>query len=99
MKSRLKSVVSLFTALAFWLLTLKAPNVRLKDGSTLRLEFVRYQRNGIEGGPRTRMDTVRGWLGKILGLRTYSRHFISPDSLVFWISRRQKDTGRYMDFD
>lgn len=92
-------LAGLVAAVAYWILTPEAPSVRLGDGSTLKLECVRYQRKDSEGQRQPWINTLRGWVAQKLGRPTFSRRGLQSDSLVYWISRREKETGNYMEFD
>ena len=92
-------VCVLLAALAIWIRTPEVPSVRLKDGSTLRLEFVGFQRKDSEGQKLRWLDPIRSWVAQKLGRPIFSRPGLQSDSLVYWISRREKDTGKYMGFD
>src|SRR5262249_2902536 len=76
----------------------KAQSVRLADGSTLTLEFVSYQLTDSGEPRRSLVGAARRWLIQKLGVPTFARR-APTNSLVFWLSRRQKDTGKYMEFD
>lgn len=85
--------------LAFWKLPARAPSIRLGDGSVVTLEFVSYEQRNPAVRRQTWMGKAQLWLAQKLGRPTFSSRPVVNDCLVYWISRREKGTGRYLGFD
>src|SRR5690242_18424841 len=64
---------------------------RLKDGSTLRLECVRYKRKSASTPWQRWIEQGRNAIAQSLGRPVFNDTFAPPDSLVFWISLRDRD--------
>lgn len=92
-------VTAVLAAVAFWKLLPKASTIRLSDGSILTLEHVSYEQKNPDVRARSWLTNAQIWLAKKLDRPTFSRPPVRNDCLVYWISRREKGTGKYLGFD
>ncbi len=87
-------LLAVVVALVVESLPRRVPSFRMPDGSILRLEYVTYQRT-----PRlVWLKKAKDWMTAKLGRPVLSHPFAAPGSLVFWISRKEKETGKYLAF-
>lgn len=84
--------------LLVWLARPKAVSVRLADGSVFKLERVVYESQSRRSIRFRWIESFRRGLADALSLPVFTRS-APPDSVVFWVSRRESGTGRYRDFD
>jgi hypothetical protein len=66
----------------------------LADGSILRLEGIKYKSRSAALPWYRWIEQGRQWLAESLGRTSLNDAFAPPDSLVFWISLLDKDTGK-----
>jgi hypothetical protein len=72
----------------------ESPQVLLIDGSILRLEGIKYKSKSAALPWHRWIEQGRQWLAEALGRPSLNDAFAPPDSLVFWISRLDKHTGK-----
>lgn len=84
------------TAFAVWRLSARseATQVQLTDGSILRLEGIKYKSKSAALPGYRWIEQGRHWLAERLGLTSLNDAFAPPDSLVFWVSLLDKETGK-----
>jgi hypothetical protein len=74
------------------------PSVQMADGSTLTLERVAYLRRNALVQRLPWIGAFRAWFERQFSRMSFSRP-LPPDTLVVWLSCRQKGTGKFLDFD
>jgi hypothetical protein len=82
----------------FWLARPQGPSARLADGSTVRLERILLEPASTPNRTFRWWDKLREEIRRRLALPNFSRRLRS-DSLVVWLSRRDRESGRHIDFE
>lgn len=72
----------------------RSAEVQLADGSILRLEGIKYKSKSAAPPSYRWIEQGRQWLAESLGRTSLNAAFAPPDSLVFWISLLDKETGK-----
>ena len=89
-------LILLGIAYALWRLSARSESiqVRLTDGSMLRLEGIKYKSKSAALLSQRWIDQGRQWLAEHLGRAWLNDAFAPPDTLVVWVSLRDKQTGK-----